>query len=394
MATFNELSQLLDYRALGAVYEELGRVGAPNPFFASYVGDAQVEASNEAVAILDGGGASSDIPVVSSAGGGSVERFDTDSVEWIYLSQVKTAAPLNKRGAAARVLQPTGTGSRKITMCHVFNELRLGMDSLRALREPDNWVLQRLGRTEVMKQLKDFATKHAVMKQIFLTKAMSDGVVYADGNGVILESSSGAELTIDLGVSSTHKSQINPGGGAIIATAWDNAAAKIMTQLDNLRIQAEIENADPPRHVWLNGVARAWFRDNTELKALYAGITPLNQLMSGDSFELNGFVFHFYSGTYTDSAGSTAYYIPPTKAIITPELGPWFMNAIGLEAIPTSIDIAGSSDEALNQIAEVYGDFAYAKLEHNPPRVSTFMGTNFIYGFRNPNSIWMPTVDF
>ena len=394
MATFAELRELLDYRSLGAVYEEYGRLGAPNPFFKSYVDDAVIEASAEAMAILDDGGSAQDIPVMSTAGGGSVERFDTDSVEWIYLSQVKTAAPLNKRGASARVLQPTGTQSRKITMCHVFNEMRLGMDSLRALREPDNWTLQRLGRTEVTKQIKDFATKHAVMKQVFLSKAFTDGVVYVDDDGNILESSSGAELTIDLGVSSTHKSQINPGGGAIIATAWDNAAAKILTQLENLKVQAEIENADPPRHIWLNGLNRKWLRDNTELKALYAGITPLNQLLSGDSFELGGFVWHFYSGTYTDSSGTTQYYVPVDQAIITPDLGPWFMNAIGVEAVPTSIDVAGSSDEALNSLTEVYGDFAYAKLEHNPPRVSTFFGTNFIYGFRNPNSIWMPTVDF
>jgi hypothetical protein len=390
MATFTELRQLLDYRALGAVYEEYGRLGAPNPLFNSYVGDAAVEASTEAMSIIDDGGGSMDIPVVSSAGGGSVERFDTDSVEWIYLSQVKTAAPLNKRGASARVLQPTGTSSRRITMCHVFNELRLGIDSLRALRESDNWVLQRLGRTEVTKQLKDFATKHAVMKQVFLSKAMADGIVHIDANGNILESSSGAEMSIDLGVASSHKTNL----GGIVATAWDNAAAKILTQLDNLKIQAEIENADPPRHVWLHGSAKAWFRDNTEIKALYSGIRPVNEMLQGEAFELGGYVFHFFSGTYTDASGSTAYFIPPTKAIITPDLGPWFMHAIGLEAIPTTIDVAGSADEALNSITEVYGDFAYAKMEHNPPRLSTFMGTNFIYGYRNPNSIWMPTVDF
>lgn len=400
MATFSELRQLLDYRSLGAVYEEYGRSISPNPLYDFYVGEGSQQAQDETQSVVGDLSDPADIqdavrslPSNSSAGGGSVERVDTDTVEYIFLGRVKSAAPLNKRGAAARLIQPTGADARKVTLAHVFNELRLGFDSLRALREPDNWTLQKLGRTEVMKQLQDFGTRHMMTKRVFLAKALADGVVYTNFEGQILESSTGAEQTIDLGVPASHKSQLNIGGN-VISAAWDVAGTDILGQLDNLTYAAEVENVDPPKHIWLNSQNKKWFRLNTELKAYYSGVRPLNELLNEDTVEINGYVFHFFGGTYTDASGSTQPFIPLTKAIITPDLGPWFMNAIGLEYVPTSIDIAGSTDEALANVVEQYGPFAYSKFEHNPPRLSVYMGDNFMYAFRNPKSIWIPTIDF
>jgi len=394
MGTFNEIRQILDYRALGTIYEEFGRNTSPNAMFDYYVGAATSAANAEAMSIIEDTGMARDVPVISSAGNGSVERFDADTLEWVFVGRQKTQAPLSKRGSPARVLQPTGLDSRSMTLAHVFNELQLGMDSLRAIREPENWVLQRKGITEVNRQVSDFSTKHLVMRQVFLKQALTVGIVYLDKNGMIQENSTTPEITIDLGVPSGHKTRLNyNGSGNLITADWDLPATDIIKQLDDIRVAAEEENVEPPKHIWLNAKNKGWIRENTNIKAYYTGIRPVNEMFTGDTFELEGFVFHFVGGTYVDNTGTTQPFIPLKTAVITPDLGRWFGNAVGLEYVPATLDIVGSTDEAINAMTEVYGDFAYSKLSHNPVYLSLFMGSNFMYYFRNPKSIWIAQVD-
>ncbi len=394
MADFSALQEILDYRSLGAMYEEFGRRGIPNPLFGYYVGAPSVDATAEVTNVLDDtDGNFQAIPMMSSAGNGSVERFDTDSFEYLYLSRIKTAAPLNVRNAPARVMQPTSASFRRDTIASAFNTISLGNDSFRMLREPDNWVLQRKGRTEVTKQVQDFATQNSLMKQVYLSKVLFDGIVYLGSEGQILESSSGAKTTIDLGVPASNKTQINIGGN-IIGAAWDVPGTDILKQLDTLKYAAEATNVAPPRHVWLNGANKWWIRNNTAIQGHFYGIERLDLALNDDTIEINNYVFHFWSGTYTDSSGSTQPFIPLTKALITPELGPWFLHAQGLQYVPTSVNLVGTVDEALNTLAEVYGDYSYVALNHNPVQLQLFMGSNFFYGYRNPNSIFAPTVDF
>jgi hypothetical protein len=167
-----------------------------------------------------------------------------------------------------------------------------------------------------------------------------------------------------------------------------------MKQFDTLRTYCENLNVAPVNHVWLNSANKSWLRSNTKILAYFTGLERLDMALNSDSVTLNNVTFHFYGGTYKDSAGNTQYYIPVNRAVITPDLGPWFLHAQGLQYVPSTIDIASNLDSALNDIAEVYGDFSYAKVEHNPVSLDLYMGSNYLYGFRNPNSVFFPSVDW
>ena len=402
MAVLSEIEQVLDYRALGAAYREAGDQGTRNPLYNYYVASGARDAANEAIAAIGSATdpesvteATRSLPLASQAGNGSVERYPTDTVEYVVMSRQKDPLPFNRKGSPARMIAPTGLDTRRMTMSYMFNAISLSARALQALRYPDNWLLQQVGREEVRRQATDFAIKHAVAKQVYLSKILSDGVVYLDENGEILESSSGSATTIDAGVPSGHKSQLNfDGGGNLITAAWDVAGTDIMKQLDNLRYAADVENVEMPKHVWLHGNSKFWIRANTEIKSYFSGIERLDQALMGDTFELNDYVFHFYSGTYVAPDGRTKPYIPITKAIITPELGSWFLNAVGMEIVPASVGTYGSVEEALAQLVEVYGQFAYGKLIDNPAALQIFLGDTFQYLFRNPKSVWIATVDF
>lgn len=395
MANHEEALKALHYQEIGPQFTAYGMKSVKNPYFSAYVGDPLQDAEAEIAALFDNDSEYDPrlIPTVTSVGNGSVQRFWTDDIEYLMIGDNRDAAAFSKRGAPARVTDPVGLSKAHISLVHTFNEMRLGVDALRMLRANSDNTLQRKGQEYVQMQMLAFAKRHYMQKQVFMAKAFCDGIIYISPEGKILESSSGNAYSVDLGVDASHKSQLNTGSGNLISAAWDVASTKILDHLDDISQAAQDAGVDPPVHVWLHGNARRWFRNNDQLKANWSGITPITEIVNTNGFELNGYKFHFYSGSYTDSTGAKKPFIPTTKAIITPELGDWFFNAIGCEIIPTKIGMGGLN-AVQNDMIEVFGDFAYADIVNNPTRLSLFLGGNYMYAFREPNAVWMPTVDF
>jgi len=371
MASLTDVAKVLDYRTLASVYSEAGRDNlALNTYFNMYTGGAR-------------------------------EQFRNDEVEFVKLSRTKDPMPLNHRGSPARVVTPTGKDRAYLRMLNMYDVLELGMDTLQMLRNPDQWVLQDKGREEVAQQTTDLATRHSVAKQVFMAKYMSSQTIWIDGNGDILESSTGAVETIATGIPTQNIGQVPGAGfgitGDIIDAAWDVAGTKILTQLDKLNEAAEAQNSEPLRHIWIHRSNKFWLRQNTEILAMYsAGQDRLDNALSGDTFELNGYTFHFYGGTYTTTAAATGYYVPKAQAIITPDPGDgrWIMNADGLQLVPTQSGVMPTVEAALSNWTDVFGDFAYASVVDNPPRTQLFAGSNWLFGFKSPKSTFAPTVDF
>jgi hypothetical protein len=325
-----------------------------------------------------------------------IRNYTGDRFEFAYRAAMKEPAPANLRGQPARVLQPTGLSERRVFLLHAFNEISLSMDALQMIRRPNDETLQQKGREEIQRQFEDFGDRHLIFRAVALSKTLTDGEIHFSADGKILESSAGAAYSVDFGVPDSHKLQLDPGSGNLIAVPWDDPAAKILDDLDEIRVQAEVENAGEPRHLWLHHSAKRWLRDNAQLKEYVQGSPEkVDRVLAGSMIEdLNGWTWHFYSGTYQAADGSIKPYLPPTKAVITPDVGPWLRAVNGSELITSFEGIRSSVDEALGEITEVFGDFAYVKLVDNPTKLVLRMGTNFVYAFANPHSIWTPTVDF
>lgn len=367
MADLSELQRILDYRTLGTIYEDASRKAAlNNPLFQTY-------------------------------GAGDGENYDTDEVEFVKLSNLRDPAPLNTRNQAARVLTPTGKERRKLSMFNMFNVLQLSMGTMQFLRDPENWVLQRQGEKEVTQQTEDFAKRHMLTKQVLVSKFLTSATVYISrATGDILESATGEYISVSTGIPAANLSQIAlssfGGSGNVIDLPWDNPAAKILNQLDTLNDCVEYQGSEPLRHIWLKSQNRKWIRQNDEILEFYgAGQERLDRAVAGDTFEIEGYTFHFWNGTYLDSSDSVKPFIPATQAIITPEPGDWLARGRGLQLVPRQVGIVGNQR---GEWDEVYGDFAYTYQEHNPPRLDLFTGSNWLFGFKNPASVFAPTVDF
>lgn len=384
MASFGEVVERLQFAALTEMFEEYGRQAPPNPFFDFYTR-------------------------------GTPTDFPADQVQFVALQAIRSAAPLNLRGSPARMLQPTGKQIRSLTMMRMFNAVQLSMDAVQMLRKPDQYAYQQKGFEEVSQQMEDAGTRCITAKQLTLAKSFAGGAVYVGAQGQILESSSGAVYTIDLGIPAANKAQLarsaffSGGSGNIIAQSWDDPTALILDQLDELYDGAARTNVAPPRHVWLFRSNKKWLRNNLQIQKLYNFQVDSNRLdntLKDDQFEINNYVFHFYGGTYQPSTGGALIpFIPDTMAIITPEPGPWFANGRGMEYVPqrTGLVESGSVEgffnpssltAALASLDEVYGDFGYVEVAISPTRLNLFSGSNWLYGFKQPNYVFCPTVKF
>lgn len=400
MANLADVQSILDYRELTETYVAWGRNGTPNPLFEFYTGMSTPPDPPEGETVVQPATDALGNPTGATTSAPGVPQYSVDEVEFIKLGRVKDPAPINFRGQPARVLAPSGKDKSFLSMLTAFNAITLSGDVLQMLRAPDQWTLQQRGITEVGQQVQDFATKHRILKQVYLAKTFLGGAVYFDGDGEILESSSGAQITVQTGIPAINIGQIDKadfgtGSGDVIATAWDQAAAKIMTQLEDLSEVTEYQNTEPLRHVWLHRSNKKWFRENTEMLAFYsAGQDRLDQELMGDTFEIGEYTFHFYGGTYVAADGTTKPFIPKDKAIVTPEPGSWLAQGVGMQLIPTTLDIQSSVQDVISSWQEHWGDFAYALSTHNPIGLEMYMGFHWLFGFRNPASVFVLTVDF
>lgn len=325
-----------------------------------------------------------------------IKNYTGDRFEFAYREAMKQPAPANLRGQPARLLQPTGTSERRVFMLHAFNEVPLSMDAVQMIRRPSDQTLQEKGREEITRQMEDFGARHHIFRAVCLAKTLTDGVIHFGPNGEVLESATGSAYSVDFGVPDSHKDQLDNGSGDLIDTPWDDPAALILDQIDALRIRAEEENAEEIKHIWLHHSTKRWLRDNEQLASYFSGSPEaVDRVLRGTVVEeLNGLTWHFYSGTYRSADGTVAPYLPRDRAVLTPDVGPWLRAAHGSELLTGFEGIRSSLTGALQEVTEVFGDFAYVKLLDNPTKLVLRMGTNFVYAFSNPGAVWMPTIDF
>lgn len=335
------------------------------------------------------------------------ENVDGETFEFVVYDDTRTPAPINTRGAPARSLTPEGAEKKYITPLHVFNEMTIPSNAVEFLREENSPNIQQRGVAELGRQMDRFAKRHALARVIQLAHAFR-GNVYYDANGMPLESSSSAQTTVPTGVPAANRSQLAHASNSstdIITIAWDSPTATILSDLRKIRKAAEYDKVPMPKHVWLPEVGIPWICNNDEIADFVRfGSSPSetkNMLdkMAGDTnmLTIGSWTFHFTSTTYVGADESTVRpLLADTAAVITPDVndGDWFLHAEASETIPTEDGVLGGFNEYFSNTQKVFGDFAYARIDDNPLRVTMRMGMNFLYAFKEPKAVYYPTVDF
>lgn len=315
---------------------------------------------------------------------------DGDEASVIYHADERRPAPMNRRGVSARVLELTGATQRKGAMFHSFNQLVLSDAVLRGIKDSDNPELARMASEELAMHLANFARRHRIQKELALAKTLAVGTVYRDGDGLIREGSGTGIQGFTFGIDASH--QGNLGG---IITAWSTESASIWTQFENIDAEAMESNVPIPDLVICNSTAKPKIRANNEFEALVAASpTIATQMASGQMVEnLFGKTWLFLDHTYKSYDGTYKKYIPDGKAVLVPSTNNgWLRPMQGKTHVPTRLDVARSLDEMINSLQPVYGQFAYASVNHNPVQVELFTGDTYGWVLAEPNAIWQADI--
>lgn len=321
---------------------------------------------------------------------GGVENVDDDEFTFFYDPADETPAPMNVPGAAARVVTVGSSLERKMSCFTIFNVQEFNGDVYKALRNPSSYELQDKGREEIGRLTRKFAARHRLAKELIIAKAISDGVVYINAKGQILESSSGAEITADMEVPANNQGTAN----GLNAALWSVAGTDIQSVLEDIMAQSASNIVPLPTDIWLNAANIKYLRNN-DYFVEWAAKNPeySAKILRGEAImDLFGFTWHFVREYYTAADGSRKPLVPTTKAILTPPPGDTWKAAVnGPTVIPSEVGVTASIEEAINRENIVHGPFSYAKIVDNPVRICNFAGDKFGFGFNEPGAVWQLT---
>lgn len=324
------------------------------------------------------------------------ETVDGDDAKLFVDPIENSPAKLNRRSAPARMMELKDAREQRGALFHAFNQKRLTADLLMGLREPDSHMVDRMGAREARRQAATFGRQHAILKELAIAKILTNGVVYADVSGNILEAAGADDETYTFGIDPGHQAQLNyNGGGDLIADLWSDAAADIQAQVIAIEDAARAQNAAAPTLAITNSTTKNLFRNNTDFQTwAAASFRTSEQLLSGDMVSgLWGLDWLFIDGTYEDSTGASRKYIPDGKVVFLPaDVSRWLRPVQGQEWVPTTLELQTSVESALGSVQEVAGRFSYAKVEHNPLSLNMYMGDNFGWVIANDKAIWQATV--
>lgn len=327
-----------------------------------------------------------------------------DTVKMIEISATNSPGPLNSKGSAARVIPPKGGAYRTFSIFDYFTELPIDPLALNQLTAMDSPELQQMGQDVLNLQLEESATKQRLAKEVILSMIMVYNRVNLDAEGNILlptvnattgaiTDNASAQVSADFGVPDDHRGNL----GGIIAAQWSTASTSIMDHLESIRRQAGIDGAPDITDIYVNAVHKADLRANTEFNdwAKYANVAGYGDKVLGNFADDMLTVFnkrwHFISGTWVDSTGTTRDIMPQNYALMVPDFGPWIRPLRGRRLVPNDVGIA-SAATPLSAFTNVEGEYSYAFVNHNPVRTSLFTGDTYGMGFANPNAIWVGKV--
>lgn len=318
-------------------------------------------------------------------------EVDDDEFDLVFFPAMMDPAPGNISGGEARLLSPGQGTTRRAAVFPQFNKIQLPGDALLALREPDSPALQKKGATTVNRIFDDFGERHNIYRELVIARTLTEGLIYANAAGQILENSTGAAVTIDFGIDSSHKGNL----GGIIDVQWSDPTADIAHHIEAIKDAAEAANAEQPTDIWLHTIRKRDLRNN----AKFVQWASFNQkvtdvVLQGDIIEgLWGMTWHFYGGKYRGVDGAMHDYIPQTGGFLAPPADrPWVRPVQGKTLVPMDLNVVSDWRKALDSAEEMYGRFAYAKLTDDPMALWLYMGDKFGLYFADPNAIWMPTL--
>lgn len=302
-------------------------------------------------------------------------------------------------GSPSRKREMSGVSEVPVTLLHTFEHLDIDPTVLMQLRDEGSPIRQEMGRQTIARNLADFGQRFRNLRVSCVYSAFKYGAIYFDGNGNLLPTSSGAVYTVDYGIPSGNKDQLNwDGNGAIIGASWGTAGTDVIGDIRAIKKAARIKTGYPIRHAFYGQNILGYLLGNTAIAKLIASSFNLSEAVANAPSEvpqgLLGLQWHpIDEAFYVDSTATTRSWFSGDEIIFTPDPSPdWWGFIQGTFPVPTTLDIAGDGMAAISSLQEVLGPFSYAKVTDDPPSIRHFAGDTFLPVIKNPWAVYLADV--
>lgn len=329
-----------------------------------------------------------------------------DSGRYISTIGTRLTSRLVQYGAPSYNRALSDVGDRGVKLLHSYEDIRLKPLLLQQLRNYDNYDIQRLGMQELARQVKNFVTKFENTRIASKEMMLATGVLYADGNGNFLPTSSGAVETISCGMNAT----TNQGActdtagvnifGATGGGSWKSQTTDIPLQLRRLKKTAKTRTGYPlkyaiyginiPDYLTQNDFVENYLARNEKMRDHYMETNELPDGLLGYTW-IPAYEAFWNSGTDTVPTNNSIF--PDDQVTFTPAVtNEWWTVFQGSYMVPTSIDIAATAEAAMANLKQVWGMGAYAQVINNPVTIGMWMFDTQLPVVKVPDSVFQATV--
>lgn len=319
-----------------------------------------------------------------------------DSGEYVKVEGSRKTARIAAYGSPSRRRSLSGVSNVPVKLIHSAENIEIKGHTLTNLMSPDG-VRQRLGESEVGRQTRESGQLQRNLRVAATMSALGQGFIYADNDGNLLPSSSGASITVDFQVPAGNKNALDVlGTGAVIAASWATNTTDIPGHMATLKAQARKLNGFVPTRAYYGANVRKYILDNLACQQLI-NANPLLQNGFASGVIPDGFLgFRWRDAQdwfYVDDAGAVQSFVGADNIIFTPEpSAEWWEVLQGTTPVPRGMGAGQDANEVLADIEPVAGMFSYAYLTKDPVGITQVYGDTFLPVLKVPAAIYIADV--
>jgi hypothetical protein len=281
-------------------------------------------------------------------------------IEYQGTRRVARVAPY---GSPPRQVEHLTLSDRPLVLLHSIEEIAFRDELLRILREWEDYKpQQQFALREVARQGEGLRQRFENLEIAAVQKTVADGILYFDGDGNLLPSSSGYKLDVDQGVPS--------GNRLTVSNSWATASTDIIGYINALKTTAVQTTGFPLKYAIYGQNIPGYLANNTNLKTLWAYNLPYqNQYLEtarAPKEMLELIWVPAQSAFWEDQTGTVQTIFPADQVTFTPEINAstWTMYR-GSKLVPTQFGPLPSGEAALRSFSEVFGRGRYAYIPQN-----------------------------
>lgn len=329
----------------------------------------------------------------------SRKPVDGDTGEYTQVTGTRRTARIAAYGSPSQQRELKDVAKKPVKLLHTIESVNHNPTTLVNLLQYDSLAKQQLGLAEVTRQTREFRQLFDNLRVAALTSALATGKIYFDGSGNLLNSSSGAVITVDYGVPTGNQGQLNwDGNGALLDAGWQTNTTKILTQIARIKKAARKLTGYPIKYAFYGENVPDYIFSNTAYRD-FLKLNPANNVaaLSGEIGAFGGLTWiPAYEAFFEDNNGTNQSIVGADSVIFTPEPSmDWLEWLEGTYPLPTSIGaITADGVSAMQSMSMATGMFSYGQVLADPATVKQVAGDTFLPVVKVPAALWQATVNF